>query len=57
MQYRNTLAAALVGAAVGGAAVALATRAIPRLVERTLAAGMQAMAARMQAQGCDPAAI
>jgi hypothetical protein len=55
MQHRNTLVAALVGAAVGGACVAVATRAIPRLVERTLAAGMQVMTAQMKAQGCDPA--
>ncbi len=57
MKRRNTLAAALLGAALGGAAVALATRAIPRLVEGAFAAGMQAMAAQMQAQGCDPSAI
>lgn len=42
--------AALLGAAVGGAAVAVATRAIPEMMSRM----MYSMRSQMNEEGCDP---
>lgn len=48
------LAAAL-GAVGGGLVVALAERAIPRMMSQMMSGRMQSMMARMNAAGCDPA--
>jgi len=51
-RFRGYLAAAIVGAAVGGAAVAVATEALPRLTQRMTGV----MAEEMKRRGFSPEA-
>ena len=46
---------ALLGAVCGGFVVALATRAIPRMMSQVMSEMIQGMMARMGEAGCDPA--
>jgi hypothetical protein len=48
---------ALLGAAAGGLIVVVATRAVPRILCRTMAAMMENMAGRMGEGGGDPSDI
>jgi hypothetical protein len=49
------LVAALVGAIGGGFVVALATRAIPKMMSQKMEGRMQRLMSQMEEGGCDPA--
>jgi hypothetical protein len=52
---RGYVLAALLGAVGGGFAVALATKAIPRIISRAMAEMMQTTMAQVAKDNCDPA--
>ena len=52
---RKYILAASLGAAGGGLFVALATRAIPRMMSQMMSGMMQNMMSQMGEAGCDPA--
>jgi hypothetical protein len=53
-QTGGYLIAAIAGAAVGGIAVAAATRAIPTMMSRIMVTMMGSMMTNMRGEGCDP---
>lgn len=52
---RNYVLATLLGALGGGMVVALATRAIPKMMSQMKSGMMQNIMSQMEAAGCDPA--
>jgi hypothetical protein len=54
-QTRRTILAAALGALGGGLVVAIATRAIPKIMSQIMPAMMTNMMAHMGEQGCSPA--
>jgi CheY-specific phosphatase CheX len=54
---KETVLVAIGGAVIGGVAVALATRAIPKIMSRAMAGMMHNMMAQMAKGGCSPAEI
>ena len=54
---RGYVIAALLGAIGGGIIVALATRAIPKMMSQMMSGRMQNMMAQMEEGDCDPAEI
>ena len=52
---KRCISAALLGAIGGGIIVALATRAIPKIMSQMMSEMMQNMMFRMRESGCDPA--
>lgn len=51
---KGYLLAAVLGAITGGLVVALATKAIPKMMSQTVAGMMQKMMAQAGANGCTP---
>ena len=51
---QNYAAAVLLGAVGGGILVALASRAVPKMMEKMMAGIMQNMFSQMSESGCDP---
>jgi hypothetical protein len=51
---KGYLLAAVLGAITGGLVMALATKAIPRMMFQTMAGVMQRMMAQVEASGCTP---
>lgn len=56
-QYKGYLLVASIGAFVGGAFVAVMTRAIPNIVTQVMTRMMGQMMSQMKAEGCSPADI
>jgi hypothetical protein len=54
-QTRKTILAAFVGAVGGGIVVAVATRAIPKMMSQMMSEMMRNMMSQMGEGGCDPA--
>ena len=52
---RKTILAAFVGAVGGGIFVAVATKAIPKMMSQLMSEMMRSMMSQMGADGCDPA--
>ena len=54
-QTRRTILAAFLGAVGGGLFVAVATRAVPKMMYQMMSGMMQNMMSQMGEGGCDPA--
>ena len=54
-QQRNYILATVLSALGGGLVVALATRAVPKIMSEMMSGMMRNMMAQMEAAGCDPA--
>ena len=53
--HKSCVSAALLGAVGGGIIVALATRALPKMMSQMMSGMMQNMMSQMGEAGCDPA--